>query len=728
MTNEGKQARIDEYVLPKRIAKYIDKPVEYLNAIDFFDGIPFKVNYNGVKQYNYFACMKKLKSYGLKKLTTRHPIAKWSVQDILEDMGISITLYDRLVREGKLVEHRDDSGRFVYYQDYDYFIRNYVPMKMVRFVPPTMNVKDCAVFFGMTRYQLKGQFMKGNADIVYRVDKCGARRLRHMTRDQITHYFDKVVGSMQRKGCRMVKKEPLPDILSTSLAATYLRVSRRTLTQFIFYKWVHPEKVKKGIRWYNEFKKSELDELYNRLQRQYFYCEGRNYYTKYSIRLKFGKSDLWINTYLRGKCSVVVPTVSDGLHKPTGYKVVSKDEFAKLNEEARARGMVGYPMWGYLKEEVESIVASGVAVDPKLELSEFRKKHLDNLDRTNYRKRRAQRKLAAKKTKKTKKANDETMVYELPEPDSLEIAIKAALMEQEFIAEDKKRRVYAASYIRAKERNMMRRSLGLEEVPTVRVSNDDILQHSEIPSVVTILYHRSLGGLAPVLYRKNGPKRDELIYTAGDRMVAMRKKFKPQQSVFINISNVANKILDLHPKATPSWIVLAHVTSFVTDPSFIKKLEMVPSEYGAVAPFGYGYFLPDGTWKRCPDTYGMYSEFSFENNLMTKRIVGSVSAVGNHEVAVLDGPFVAIRGGYLSYLRRFHKLFFFGDGRGCVPYAVSMLMNRLGVKMQQIEVDSSWCVDLNAPFTPLEWNQLEPKFIEMGKVLVPKSYLKPKFE
>jgi hypothetical protein len=124
----------------------------------------------------------------------------------------------------------------------------------------------------------------------------------------------------------------------------------------------------------------------------------------------------------------------------------------------------------------------------------------------------------------------------------------------------------------------------------------------------------------------------------------------------------------------------------------------------------------------------MYSEFSITNNLLNKRVVGSVSAVGNHEVAVLDGPFVAIRGGYINYLIRFHKLFFFGDGRGCVPYAVSMLMHRLGVKVQQIEVDSSWCIDLNAPFTQLEWNQIEPKLIEMGKVLVPKSYLKPKFE
>ena len=93
---------------------------------------------------------------------------------------------------------------------------------------------------------------------------------------------------------------------------------------------------------------------------------------------------------------------------------------------------------------------------------------------------------------------------------------------------------------------------------------------------------------------------------------------------------------------------------------------------------------------------------------------------------MLDGPFVAIRGGYLPILRNWHKLYRFGDGRGCVPYVVSMMMHRMEVKMMQIEVDSSWCVDINRPFTALEWNQLEPKFVEIGKKVITKSDLNPK--
>ena len=124
-----------------------------------------------------------------------------------------------------------------------------------------------------------------------------------------------------------------------------------------------------------------------------------------------------------------------------------------------------------------------------------------------------------------------------------------------------------------------------------------------------------------------------------------------------------------------SWIVLAHSSSIIYDPSFIQKLEQVPGDVGAVAPFGYEYFLPDGTWMRCPNTYGMYSEYSLTDGMFNRRVAGTVSVTGSHEVAMLDGPFVAIRGGYLPILRNWHKLYRFGDGRGCVPYVVSMMIS-----------------------------------------------------
>ena len=77
----------------------------------------------------------------------------------------------------------------------------------------------------------------------------------------------------------------------------------------------------------------------------------------------------------------------------------------------------------------------------------------------------------------------------------------------------------------------------------------------------------------------------------------------------------------------------------------------------------------------------------------------------------------------MSCLRDFNRLYTLGDGRGCVPYVVSMVMRRLGVKVMQIEVDSSWCSDLNFPFTQMEWNRIEPQLMDVGKIIVPDDEL-----
>ena len=185
-------------------------------------------------------------------------------------------------------------------------------------------------------------------------------------------------------------------------------------------------------------------------------------------------------------------------------------------------------------------------------------------------------------------------------------------------------------------------------------------------------------------------------------------------SVFANIARVAGTIVRLEPKTVPSWIILVPSSSIISDPSFYMKLDEVPPEYGAVAPYGYEYTLPDGSWVKCPATYGMYSQYSKENSLLCKRVVGTRSVVGNHEVAVLDGPFVAVRGGYLKMIAELKKFHVLGDGRSYVPYAISMIMKRLGVKMLQIEVDSLGCTDFDPETRGLDWNRAERMLISFA--------------
>lgn len=723
-----KQKGIDDYVQPNKIAQYIDRPVSDLKLMNFFDGIPYVVNYLGQKKYRYDACLKKLSAYGLKPPCNTHPLAKIRPAEIIADLDIHQNTYLRLVKNGRIVEQpADEYGKFIYFKDYDYFLKNYVPSKMFKFLPKTMNVRDSATFIGTTPGKLRAQCRAGNANIAYWIHSTtGVKRYKWMTRDSIIQFVTNTINNTKKRSSKLIRREPLPDLLTTGMACVYMKVSRRTITNFIFRKMLHPDQVKVGARTRNLFKKSELDELYNKLHNRFYYCEGKPFYNKFAIRAKFGKSNYWIDNLIRGKCRVVAPPYIMNIRKSHDYKIMTVEEYDAANKDARDKGMPGYPMWGWVQEDVEAVVASGVNVDPKMELSEFCKQHLDKLNKTNRRAEYYKRRKAGQEAAKTRKRNDLRLVEEFPVMDEMEVAIKAALYENELRAEDRRRTAYAAKSRIESEKNQLRKALGIREVDRITVDKTTMLQHSDKPCVITILYKRHEGSTAKIPYRKYAATRDELIYIANDQPIKMRRKNHPQMSIFINISRVAKQIVKINPKVTPSWIVLAHTSSIIYDPSFIQKLDEVPSDVGAVAPFGYEYFLPDGTWMRCPNTYGMYSEYSTKDGMHTKRVAGTVSVTGSHDVVMLDGPFVALRGGYLPILRNFHKLYRFGDGRGCVPYVVSMMMRRMEVRMQQIEVDSSWCVDVNFPFTQLEWNQLEPKFVEIGKKVITKSDLNPK--
>ena len=705
----------NEYVPVRYIAREANKSVPELRKMKFFDGIPFKVTYKGTKHYHLDTCLKKLAQYGMHQRAMKYPEAKWRPCEIIADLGVHSSTYLRLVKKGLIkVQPADDYGKFVYWRDYEWFLKNYVPSKWYTRLPKTMNVNDSATFIGIGPGQLRYAARAGKVDIVYRIDKRGNKRFRWLTSDQIISYINRSLESATYRATALLRDRPLPDRLTSNLASIYMKISRRYLAKLIAMGILHPDKIKKGRRYYNYFDKAELDRVYNSYQEMFFYGTGRKYYTKPNIRNKYGKTDYWISQLIAGKCRVVCPC-NPQHYKTSKKKVYSPEEYAEMNAAERANGRPGYPMFGWLQEDVDAVIASGADVDQTIELTEFRKQHMGCLDKTNYRALKAKEKRAEKKRVRTKKINDNYIVCEKPKLDEFEASLKAAMMEQELRAEQHAAEVAKRRYEEQSERNQLRRILGLTEQTRVVLSAKTLIRHSDIPLVVAILYRRK-GSDSSVLYKKHveGELR-EVTMVASDSPLAMKRKKHAQMSVFLNIAKVARRIVKYGAKKIPSWIVLAHTSSVVYDQSFLRKLEMVPSEYGAVGAFGYGYILPDGTWTRCPDTYGMYSEVSLKDGMMSKRVAGSVSVTGMHEVAVIDGPFIAIRGGYLRMLLDFNKLYRFGDGRGCVSYVISMIMRRMGVKMCQIEVDCSLCAELNAPYTPLEWNAIEPKLFALSQ-------------
>ena len=83
----------------------------------------------------------------------------------------------------------------------------------------------------------------------------------------------------------------------------------------------------------------------------------------------------------------------------------------------------------------------------------------------------------------------------------------------------------------------------------------------------------------------------------------------------------------------------------------------------------------------------------------------------------MDGPFIAIRGGYLGLLTKFGELRGLGDGRTLVPFIMSMMLHRMGARMCQIEVDSARCADYNQDTEQLEWDKVELMLLKLGNII-----------
>ena len=686
---------VPEYVTAQHIAEYIGRPTDALIASGFFEGIPYKLTANRVKHYHYKTCLKMLRVYKIDPPCRTHPYAKWRPAEIIADLDVTAFSYLNLVKKGKIVEQGpDERGKFIYYKDYERFLKNYVPYKMLQWLPPKMKLRDAAEFIGTTPGRLKAEVRRGNAEAVWWIRNTdGTRKYRWMTRDQIIQYVTKMVETADHRSKKLIRKKPLADRLSIPLTAVYLKTTEVKVKLFIHNGYLEPQKTsdaRSPWRKYDVFEKTYLDEKFDKYCRMKYYNEGKGYYSRMAIRNKFGKSNFWISTYIAGKCHEML--ANDG-------KYYTPEERAEAN-----RKMNRFPCasLGWVQSEVEEIVKSGVEIDPIIELTDYRKNHLEALDRTNYNDFRHMQRIY----------REQKYASEIIKPidDEVELALRAAFEEKEMRRIAHNEEAKQQSRIKTAEINQIRTVLGITPKAETRLTPDTILKFSKTPEKVTIVYSRTGWDL----YSRKSLEPTDCTYRARDVVMSVCR-IKPHVfSVFNNIARTARKIIRLEPKAVPSWIILVPSSTIISDPSFYMKLDAVPPEYGAVGPFGYEYTLPDGSWIKCPATYGMYSEYSSSDALRSKRVVGTRSVTGCHEVAVLDGPFVAVRGGYLKMIAELNRFYVLGDGRSYVPYAVSMIMKRLGVKMLQIEVDSLGCTDFDPEHYTLEWNKAERMLISFA--------------
>ena len=692
------------YVKADTIAKYCGRSVEALQAINFFNGIPYKMDVLRRKLYHYTMALKKLRIFCLEPPCRTHPYAKWRPDEIIAELDVNPRTYLKLVKNGYIKEQpADEYGKYIYFKDYDYFIRNYVPARMLNFLPPVMTMAEAGMFLHMTPSTMKSKFFHKAIDLLFTVDAEGKKRFTGMSKEMLISYIRKPFENRIRWSKKFLNPKPMPNEMSKNMAAFYLKVPPETVAGWAQRFGIRPH-AKDSTGNMRVYYKADLDYIYEQIQNHKYYGDGNSYYTIDNIRNKFGKTEYWIKKMIVGRCRVV---------ERTGDMPISLDELDEMNWDYSRKGENNLAIWfkGWYKEDVDKIIASGEDIDPVDELKEWHENF--NADRTS--KMEWNRKRSAYLKQRVRKSNlGRFKVPTAEDADPFELAIDAAMEEKELAREARLVEVgkmYAETQAR---RNQLRKALGLNIKEEVRLPREIILENSTEPEIINVVYYRNEG--LKLFSKTNVFSKTTCTFHARDYRTYFKNKETQQFSTLINIGRVANKLIEINYKTPPAWFVLVPGTSMISDPAFHAKLRNVPTEYAAVAPFGYEYLLPNGTWMNCPATYGMFSEYS-SNTLYSRRVAGTRSVVGCHEVAVMDGPFIAIRGGYLGLLTKFGELRGLGDGRTLVPFIMSMMLHRIGARMCQIEVDSTRCADYNQDTEQMEWDKVELMLLKLGNII-----------
>lgn len=622
-----------EFVGFKYLSKYLNIPTSKLKSSGMFDEVPFRYNEIGAKMFRFTAAMDAVAKYRITPPDNLHPRHEFTQAEAMLELKFKPDQYLRFVKSGKLRTHKSErtGNTMVYRRDIERFYREWYPYYLIMQMTVPVRRKVAAMLMGISVAQLKFLTKKGKISYEPR----GHRQPYKYSKASMLAYLNP-----ERSGHRWFRKNPLPDAVPAEIATIYMGWSGSFFRKMRLYHEVKPTPETRNAHTFL-YSRADLDDIIDRHNERVYYCEGYSYYTRRAIRYKFLKSERWIDEFVYGKCRYVM---NDG-------SVVS----AESNPQKCIRG--------WLKEDVEKVVATGV--ECKIRKKRPMKLHI-----------RAGSSKAALATPPVVFANP---------VDQMEAAIAASIQEREAEKQKKAKAVVEKVNREYEQLNAIRNILN--SGPTVRrtsASRNDILRLSDERQMVTFLF--SSDGLHG-RYDAYPNSKDECVFRMTCGKVYGRRKIPPSFARAIN--NALNKYKTLNVRFTPTWVILASSTSFISDPMFHKCLSEVPLGVGAVAPFGYKRCWPDGSWAGCRETYGfygMYSEITGDH----RRVFGTLSVDGMHPVEVMDGPFVAFRGEFMreiGYVSFFQQL---GDQRGLLGPVMSGICRKFSIPMMQIPVES-WC-------------------------------------
>ena len=231
------------------------------------------------------------------------------------------------------------------------------------------------------------------------------------------------------------------------------------------------------------------------------------------------------------------------------------------------------------------------------------------------------------------------------------------------------------------------------------------MRNSESREIITLVYNHNNCNI----FKDRSLSKYDLAVFVHDQDFRLRRRVVNNSITRLIQRGITNSIMS-KVKMLPEWIVIVPGSSIINDINLYETLRSVPPEIMAVAPFGYEYVQFDGTWTRCSRTYGYYQKYSLSPPT-NEMVLGTAGVNGMHPVAVLDGPFVAVRGEMLDKLKEIHYFNVLGECRSAMGPIVSAVCRRYGLGMMQVPVSSSCSAEYSVSFSSPRWHEIEDRII-----------------
>ena len=643
-----------EFVSEKWVADYIQKDVDYVRKIKLCEMVPFRLDEKGHKIYKTSVIKYRVMKYRLMPPSNEHPLFEMTQEEAMVYLNIhSPAKYMKHVRAGDIKVHLNANGKKrVYREDADEFLRTFDRLYLLKYVREPLLFTDAALLFGFKLSNMKFMLKAKRIEVEPR-KKYEVRKVSHET---LLKFAEERVANGHK-----FRRNPIPEYMPRSIAEIYCAAvpEARNAVRGKLVKceqYTTPEgKGKWGIS------KAKLDSLISKCWRGRCYGSGKQpYYNGRQIEFIFGKTQAWIDTFIRGKCPLV---------DKYGDRVEKKEAFNKI--------------CGWEKKAVEEIIASGVEYCPVIRMG----KTIKNPEPKRF------------TTPKPKTVITRTVV------DIIESAFDNAYSEREFAKEQHARDIIKSKNDKKREREAMRIELGFEPTRELLLRRDNVLKYSENREIISLVYTHS----GCNIYKDRSLTKYDLAVFVRDQDLRLRRRVTPNSSTRLVLRGIEHSIVS-KVKMLPEWIIIVPGTSIINDINLYETLRSVPKEIMAVAPFGYEYIQFDGTWSQCTRTYGYYQTYNL-SPASNQMVLGSAEVNGCHQVEVLDGPFVAVRGEMLDKLKEIHYFNVLGECRGAMGPIVSAICRRYRLGMMQVPVSSSCAAGYVIPFSSPKWHEIEDRII-----------------